>query len=45
MGFTPKRRLKSDFDCDFWFDFLVRNYNNKKLEELNLSEIFETKEM
>jgi len=34
---------KSASECNCWFDYLVWNYNKKKLEELNLNEIFKTK--
>ncbi len=34
---------KNTSECNCWLDFIVWNYNNMKLEELNLTEIFKTK--
>jgi len=34
---------KTASECNCWFDYIVWNYNKKKLEELDLNEIFKTK--
>lgn len=33
---------KSDSECNCWLYFIIWNYNEKKLEELSLDEIFKT---
>lgn len=33
---------KSDSECNCWLYFIIWNYNEKKLEELSLEEIFKT---
>lgn len=41
MKICTQEFKKSEIECDCWYNFIIWNYNNRTLKELEIKEIFE----